>query len=293
VRRRLALFVNPAAAGGRALRRLPEARAELEALGAEYRLVDTSSLDDAREEAVKAAAAGETVVAVGGDGMVGGLAGVLRHTGSPLGIVPAGRGNDFARVLGIPKDPREAARLVFQGEERLVDVAECDGKPFVGIASLGFDSEANKIANEARFVRGNLVYLYAAVKACAAWKPATFEVVVDGERHPVTGWSVGVCNNKAYGGGMFVAPDAKLDDGELDPVLCAETGKLKFLFGILPRLFKGSHVNEPNFTFLRGRRIEISADRPFAVYADGDPIADLPVTVTVDERSLRVIAPAA
>ena len=105
--------------------------------------------------------------------------------------MPCGRGNDLARVLGVPSDPAEAARLAVEGEERLLDVADVDGTPFMGIASFGFDSDANRVANEAKLVRGNAVYLYAALRALAAWKPARFAVTVDGERrrdHRVTPW---------------------------------------------------------------------------------------------------------
>ena len=123
--------------------------------------------------------------------------------------MPGGRGNDFARVLGIPTDPAEAARLAVEGQERLLDVANVDGTPFVGIASFGFDSDANRIANEAKLVKGNLVYLYAALRALVAWKPAHFTVDVDGERHEFTGYSVAVGNSKVYGGGMFVLPDGR------------------------------------------------------------------------------------
>ena len=96
----------------------------------------------------------------------------------------------------------------------------------MGIASLGFDSDANRIANESKLVRGNLVYLYAALKALASWRHARFEVTVDGERHDVTGYSVAVANSRAYGGGMLVAPDAELDDGQLDVVTIAQSPKL-------------------------------------------------------------------
>ena len=98
--------------------------------------------------------------------------------------------------------------------------------PYLGIASFGFDSDANRIANEARLVRGNLVYVYAALRALVAWKPATFTATVDGERHEVTGYSMGVCNSKAYGGGMYVAPQAVLDDGKLDVVAKETVSKL-------------------------------------------------------------------
>ena len=86
----------------------------------------------------------------------------------------------------------------------------------MGIASLGFDSDANRIANEARLVKGNLVYLYAALRALAGWKHARFRVTVDGREREVVGYSVAIGNSKAYGGGMFVFPHAKLDDGLLD-----------------------------------------------------------------------------
>ena len=289
--RRLALLVNPAAAGGKALAAVEPATRELDRLGATYRVVETSSGEHAKQEARGAGTNGETAVAIGGDGLVGTLAGAICGTDAELAIVPAGRGNDFARVLEIPTDPTEAARLAYQGESKLLDVGEVDGKSFVGIASTGFDSEANRIANEAKLIRGNLVYAYAALKALVGWKPARFEVVVDGERHAVTGYSVGVANSKAYGGGMYAAPQAELDDGRLDVVTCADIPKRRFLFRILPKVFKGTYLEEPNISTYIGETIEVSADRPFVMYADGDPLADLPCTVRVRPRALHVVVP--
>jgi YegS/Rv2252/BmrU family lipid kinase len=290
VKRRFALVPNPAAGGGRSRRVVPEVVSELESLGLEHRVIEAGSLDAARGEAGRASAAGETVVAIGGDGLIGPLAGAIRHSPGALAIVPAGRGNDFARVLGIPRDPRTATRLAADGVERLLDVGEANGSAFVGIASLGFDSEANRIANRSRLVRGNAVYLYAALRALAGWRHARFEVTVDGERHVASGYTVAVANSKAYGGGMIVAPHAQLDDGRLDVLIVGEKSKLGVLRDI-PKLFKGTHVDDPAARFLRGERIEVNADRPFTVYADGDPITELPVLITVDRRSLRVIAP--
>ncbi|HKN95428.1 MAG TPA: diacylglycerol kinase family protein [Thermoleophilaceae bacterium] len=288
--RRLALFLNPAAAGGRAARALPLLRDELDRMRASYRVADTRSLEHTREGALEAAAAGETVVAIGGDGLVGCLAGALMNTDAALGIVPGGRGNDFARVLGIPADPKAAARLVMEGDERRVDVAHVNGRPFVGIASVGFDSDANRLANEARVVKGQLVYLYAGLRTLVEWKPATFEVVVDGEHHTAIGYGVAVANSKAYGGGMYLVPHAELEDGRLDVLLTTQDSKLHHL-ALIPKLFKGRHVDDPYLRWLAGSEIEVSADRPFTVYADGDPIADLPVKIGVTKQALRVIAP--
>ena len=174
--RRLAVIVNPTAGAGRAREAVPRIRAELERLGADFHTIETRSADHAREEARAARERGEAVGAVGGDGLVGTLAGVLCGGESPLAVLPGGRGNDLARVLGIPTEPEAAARVAVEGVEHAIDVPEVDGASYVGIASCGFDSVANRIANEARLVRGNLVYLYAALRALATWKHATFEV---------------------------------------------------------------------------------------------------------------------
>ncbi|MEA2419643.1 MAG: hypothetical protein QOE60_1849 [Thermoleophilaceae bacterium] len=283
--------MNPAAAGGKALKALPAVHEALDRLGAPHRTVTTRSSEHAAEEAAAAAAAGETVAALSGDGMLRPLAGALKGTAGTLAIIPCGRGNDLARVLEIPTDPAAAVEVAVTGPERLLDVANVDGTPFVGIASLGFDSDANRIANDAKLVRGNAVYLYAALRALAAWQPAAFTVTVDGERHDVSGYSVAVGNSKAYGGGMFVLPQAELDDGMLDVLISKDASKLTFLRGVFDT-FKAAHVNSPSALFLRGATIEVGSDRPFVIYGDGDPIGTTPATVRVEPRCLRVIVPA-
>jgi YegS/Rv2252/BmrU family lipid kinase len=284
------VIVNPAAGGGRARKVLPELEAALHAQGLDYRLVLTTSLDHGREEALRAAAAGEIPVVMGGDGLIGQIGGALAGGEVPMGVIPGGRGNDLARVLGIPTEIPGAVDLLAAGQTRAVDVGEVNDRRFLGIASCGFDSEANRIANQARLVKGNLVYLYAALRALAAWKPARFEVVLDGDPRWFTGYSVAAANSKAFGGGMLIAPDAELDDGRLDVVWVSDVAKLRYLAN-LPKVFKGRHVDSEEVTVLRAAEVTISADRPFAVYADGDHLADLPATIRLLPRALRVIAP--
>jgi YegS/Rv2252/BmrU family lipid kinase len=288
--RRFALLVNPTSGGGKALAALPAVTSELDRLGAAHRTVTTRSAEHASEESSLAAAAGETVAALGGDGLLRPIASALRGTETAVAVIPCGRGNDLARVLGIPSEPAAAARLAVEGAERLIDVGDVDGSPFVGIASLGFDSDANRIANEAKLVRGNAVYLYAALRALAGWKPARFSVEVDGDRHDVTGFSVAVGNSRCYGGGMMLLPHAELDDGQLDVLIIGGTSKLSFLRG-LGKVFKGTHLPAPDATLARGEVIRIDADRPFTAYADGDPIGETPLTVRVQRHALRVVAP--
>lgn len=289
--RRFALLVNPVSAGGRALKALPAVHGELDRLGAMHRTVITRSIEHAAHEAQTAVDHRETVAAIGGDGLLRPLASVLKGRDGALALIPAGRGNDLARALGVPTDPAEAARTAVEGGERLLDVANVDGTAFMGIASFGFDSDANRLANDAKLIKGRAVYLYAAVRALAAWKPARFVITVDGERHELVGFTVAVGNSKAYGGGMFILPHAELDDGQLDVMLTKQVSKLRFLRE-LPKVFRGEHVDSPYIEFLKGERIAVASDRPFVIYADGDPIGATPATIGVESRCLRVIVPA-
>jgi YegS/Rv2252/BmrU family lipid kinase len=290
VSRRFALLVNPASGRGRSLKALPAVIGELDRLGAPHRTVTTRSMEHAAEEAARAREAGETIAAVGGDGLLRPVAAAIKGTEAAVALIPAGRGNDLARVLGIPRDPVRAARLAVEGRERAIDVASVDGTPFVGIASFGFDSDANRIANNAKLVTGDAVYVLAALRALAAWRPAGFQVTVDGRRHSFTGFTVAVGNSRAYGGGMMLLPHAELDDGELDVFVCMDSSKLTFLRA-LPKVFKGTHLDMPQVRLLKGERIEVSSDRPFVIYADGDPIGATPAAMTVERRVLRIIGP--
>ena len=152
------IIVNPSAGGGRAQKALPELEAALRAHGLDYRLVLTTSLDHGRDEALGAAAAGQIPVVMSGDGLIGQIGGALAGAEVPMGVIPGGRGNDLARVLGIPTEIRGAVELLAAGPTRTIDVGEVNERRFLGIASCGFDSDANRIANEARLVKGNLVY---------------------------------------------------------------------------------------------------------------------------------------
>jgi YegS/Rv2252/BmrU family lipid kinase len=286
------LLVNPHSAHGRTLKLLPGIEQELDALRIPFRVERTRGLEDGVTRALRAVEAGEIPVVISGDGLIGAIGGAMAGSETPLGIVPGGRGNDLARVLGIPDDPAGAVAVLAAGETRRIDVGEANGKRFLGIVSVGFDSEANRLANETGFMRGNLVYAYAALRTLLTWKPGRFTVRVDDERVRFTGYSVSVANSRAFGGGMYIAPDAELDDGEFDIVTVGEVGKLRFV-GNLPKVFKGTHVDEDEVRVFRAPHLELSASRPFPVYADGEHIAELPASLRILPRALSVLAPPA
>jgi YegS/Rv2252/BmrU family lipid kinase len=288
----LTLLVNPASAHGRTLKLLPRVEQELDARRAPFRVERTRGLEDGVERALRAVDAGELPVVMSGDGLVGAVGGAMAGSEVPLGIVPGGRGNDLARVLGIPDEPAAAVDVLLGGETRRIDVGEANGKRFLGIVSVGFDSEANRLANETSFLHGNLVYAYAALRTLLSWKPGRFTVRVGEERRRFSGYSVSVANSRAFGGGMFIAPEAELDDGEFDIVTVGEVGKLRFV-GNLPKVFKGTHINEDEVRVFRAAQLELSASRPFPVYADGEHLTDLPASLRVLPRALSVLVPPA
>jgi YegS/Rv2252/BmrU family lipid kinase len=282
------VIANPSAGGGRTAHSLPQVEAALRRHGIAFRVQLTHSIEHARELARATVVAGEVAAAMGGDGLVGAVAGELRGTDGVLAVIPGGRGNDFARKLGIGSDPLAACDAIAGGVVSNLDVADIDGRAYLGIASAGLDSDAGDVANETRLRLGRLVYLYATLRALRAWKPAHWEVVIDGQPHSFTGYSVAVANSGVFGGGMFLAPEAQLDDGVLDVVLVHDVPKRTYLNN-LPKVFTGKHVHAPGIEFLRGREIAFHADRPFSVQADGDPIAQLPATVRVQPGVLRVL----
>jgi diacylglycerol kinase family enzyme len=264
--REVALIVNPSAGGGRAARVLPRVEARLRTLGIGAQIDATRDLAHAAELAVAAARSGRVVVTLSGDGMLGKVAGALREVpDAVVGVLPGGRGNDFARVAGIPLDAEAACDVIASGVPRALDMGQAANTPYIGIASLGFDSEANRIANDAP--------------------------EVDGTRVAFTGWGVAMANSKAYGGGMFVAPDAELDDGALDVIRLERTSKARFLRSVLPKVFKGEHVNEPSVHALRGTVVRVESARPFTVYADGDPVGELPMTFRALPGAVQVLLP--
>ena len=292
--RRLQLVVNPSAGGGRAVRLLPRAEAALRADGHDLVVTPTRSLEHADELAAAAVAEKRVVVAMGGDGIVGRLAGAVARLDGVLGVLPGGRGNDFCRAAGVPGDLAAACAVLATGAERRLDlgvVVSASGEvPFVGIASVGFDSDVQERVLTTRLRLGRLVYAYGSLVAVARWAPATFSCTLDGAPLELRGWSVAVSNSGRYGGGMRLAPQASMVDGVLDVVTTSVTGRARFLRS-LPTVFRGTHVRQASVAVRPARTVRLDADRPFRVFADGDPVGTLPATVAVRPAAVRVLLP--
>ncbi len=283
------LIVNPVSGGGRTLQILPAVEKAFDQRRMVMRVERTTSLQHGIDLALDAVDGGEVPVLLSGDGLIGAIGGAMAGGDVPLGIIPGGRGNDLARGLGIPADPDLAVEAVAAGHTVHIDVGEANGERFLGIASVGFDSDANRIANASR-LNGRLVYAWAAFKALAGWKSQRFSLKEAGVQTRFTGYTVAVANNGFYGAGMNLAPDADPSDGQLDVITIGDVNRLRFLL-YLPRVFRGSHVNGKEVKAWRTTGIEIRASRPMTVYADGDPLTELPARVRILPGALPVLVP--
>ncbi len=275
-------LVNPASGGGAAPAAVVPVARILRDGGAS---VDVTYSPGPRAMGALVAAAverGDVVVSVGGDGMLSSLAGLVSTAGGTLGVVPAGRGNDFARMLGLPSDPAEVAALLLEGEVRQVDLLSLTfpgaaPRLVAGSVYSGVDARAGEIVDRSQWLPRKLQYPWAALRSLATYSPARFLVSVDGEEQEYAAANVVVANSGYYGSGMKIAPAAAVSDGVLDIVVIEAASKLA-LMRSLPKVYDGGHVDLPEVTVLTGKRVELRADatRPVPVGGDGEPLGQLP-----------------
>ncbi|CAB4339150.1 unannotated protein [freshwater metagenome] len=285
------LIANPSAGGGRVPKLLPSVRRKLDSLGIEHRTGLTSSLADAVTLTEQALDRGEIPVAFSGDGVAGVVARTASyHEGAVFGVLPGGTGNDFCGHVGIPSDAVEACEVIANGVATEIDLGEANGERFLGIASFGYDSLANEAANSAPRFLGRGVYVWGAISALIRWRPARFTVVADGIEKNFEGWSVLCANTSRYGGGMLIAPNASIDDGKFDLICTLKSSRLRFI-RMFPKVFKGTHIGDANLDVSLASAVVVSADRPFTIYADGDPLTELPAELRIIPLAVKVLLP--
>lgn len=240
-----------------------------------------------------AAASADVVIAVGGDGTVHEVANGLIKTGSPavLGVVPFGTGSDFARALGLPRDPVAAARALITARPRRIDVGEVNGRYFLTISGVGFDGEVAQQVNAwPKVFGGTLMYILGILTNLVTYSPVDVEIVLDGTLQRERLFLIAVGNTAWNAGGMWLVPAARPDDGVFDVVIAGPLTKFETLL-VLPKVFSGRHLGHPKIRQAQARTIQITGSRPLAIQADGESIGHLPATYTVRPAALSVLAP--
>jgi len=297
------LIVNPEAANGAVGKNWPRIRDFLLAEGARFDAVLTEEPGHATQLAQQALDDGyRTIVAVGGDGTVNEVINGLVEEGSvdpevALGIIPWGTGADFARVLDIPRDYVEACRQLLRLESRLVDLGKItclrEGREveryFINAAGLGFDGEVADLVNRfPKVLGGTITYLACLLIGLVTYRNKNVEFSFDGQ--PVRGRvnSVVLCNGRYFGGGMFIAPGASLDDGLFDVVILGNLNKLEVVVN-LPRIYKGTHLTHPKVSHFYAKEVHVEARERMFIQAEGELIGEAPATFQMIPRALKVL----
>ncbi|MEU9850521.1 diacylglycerol kinase [Streptomyces sp. NPDC047985] len=292
----ITLFVNPTAGRGRGARAAQPAASALRDAGFSVRTVVGEGADDALRRA-RAAVAGGTgaLIAVGGDGMMSLALQAVAGTTTPLGVVAAGTGNDFARALGVPvQDPAAAGWLAAEalksGGVREIDLGRVGDRWFGSVLASGFDSRVNDRGNRMRFVGGRFTYDLAILAELAAFRPIPYRLRLDGGPvREIEATLVAVGNGTSYGGGMRICAQAVLDDGLFDVTVVGNCSRATLL-KVFPRVYRGTHLGHPAVTVYRASSVELAAAGVTA-YADGEPLGALPLTATCAAGAVGVLAP--
>lgn len=291
--RTIAVLAAPASGRGLAVARAEAAARSLRASGYRATVLVGSSPADAVAQAKGALDSGAgALVAAGGDGTVHLATQLLAETGIPLGIMPAGTGNDFARDLSIPDDPEGAIATMLtalEAKPRSVDLGRCGQRWFATVLASGFDSRVSERVNQMRWPRGKLRYTLSVLAELRVFRPIPYRIDIDGQRIDTEAMLVAVGNTTSYGAGMRITPGARCDDGRLQVVVIPPMSKTRLITSF-PRIFAGTHVDEPEVRTFEGTKISLAAPGVSA-YADGERIADLPVDCEVVPGALQVLAP--
>lgn len=293
------IIVNPAAGRGRARRVWESAiRPVLREGGLSFTEVYEDRPGAAVPLAERATRDGyEIVAAVGGDGTVHEiLNGILGPSVAPrpaLALVPGGTGNDFARGVGIPKDMITAARLLLDGaRRRWVDVGQVNDRYYGTISGVGFDAEvAAEVNRWSKWVAGTIVYTAGILKKLITYRCAPSRITIDGATFELPMFLLAAANTPWYGGGMYMAPHARPDDGYLEVILARDLTKLETL-AVLPKVFSGDHLKHPKVSHRQAREIRVESDVPLAIHADGETVGRVPAVFRVLPQALEVVVPA-
>ena len=298
-------LVNPASANGSTGRRWPELARRAAALGLQGETLVSERPGHLAELAAEAASAGATaIVVVGGDGTVHEVVDGLARAGASdrveLGLIPFGTGRDFARSLRIPRRLDDALEVVRGGRVRTVDIgratyASGNGEAVAHFANFAGAGISGAIADRAnrttKVFGGRLSFIWATLAVFTRWQPTEMTVEIDGERRQVLLLEALAMNGDYTAGGMWVAPEASLEDGAFDVVLIGDFSKAEFTT-TFPKIYRGTHVSHAKVEIVRARELRVDAPSPLPIVLDGEQPGTTPVRFEVVPGALRVRVPA-
>jgi YegS/Rv2252/BmrU family lipid kinase len=284
-------IVNPVAGNGAGQRIASRLAADFRSQGMRVDVVRTPAPDEAARLAREGAAEGyRVIIAAGGDGTANEVANGIAGSGAALALYPIGSGNDFARVLGYPRRRKDVPRFLRGARRRTIDVGELNGRVFVNSAGVGIDGHvAYRIAATSRVVGKTLGWFAGSLVGIATYRPQPMRVLVDGELWSGRFLSVLAANGTHFGSGMHVAPQASLDDGQLDVLLAGDLSRWSSLVA-LAKLYRGTHVDGKKIVMKRAHVLEIELERPLRAQLDGETTTAQRFSIRLRPGALEVLA---
>ncbi len=284
-------LVNPKAGRGLSSASFDSLRKLASRAGAGF--VVSRNAADLGEQARRAAEDGvERLLVAGGDGTMHHALQGLANTPCALGVIPVGTGNDLSGTLKIPPDVDVAVQRGLTGKIRPIDLIRVRETYSVSYLGVGFDSETTEFANQVKILKGPLIYPYSVIHTLASFVPPSMRIVHDEGGFEGRVMFTNLANLPRLGGGMQIAPHAKIDDGVLDLVIVKEIPR-RTLLTIFPKVYSGKHVGNPACLFYRTRRVEITIDRPMTLYGGGEPVRPMaagePVSAEVVPAGLKIV----
>lgn len=287
---KILVLVNPDAGNGKTLRQKSWMEKRLEKNPHEFVWKVSESPDALRHEILGAPVSGnDGILLMGGDGTVHAALPALSKIDLPFGLLPCGRGNDFARNIGIPLNLKKNCFLPSLPHFQEVDLAFINRRPFGSIACTGFDAQVNKFARDKKgFFGGTLGYIICVLLVLREFQPFAVDVKVDDFRWSGKIMMAAIANGPFYGGGMKIAPDASINNGRFDVCIIQEVSKWKLLREF-PKVFKGTHVSHPKVILKTGSSVEVLSDEQREIFADGEYVGDTPCLASISKRTIRVM----
>ncbi len=287
---KMKVIANPSAGFGRGrtcIRKLRRRARELK-----LEVVETTGPGHATELARKLVSSGSKRLGVmGGDGTISEVVNSTAGSQTELAILSVGTGNDIARSLGLPFNDLEASLRVAQsGKVKKIDVGVAGDRYFVSVLGVGFPAQVAAESNRLKWLKGHLSFAVAIYKALWKMVPISLEIEFDDLSLSLDCTSVLVLNTPFTGGGLRLAPEARLNDGLFDIVVIDAIGKVN-LMRSLPRVYTGSHLDHPSFSLFRSSSVKIHSAVPTGKMFDGDVCGETPVEARVLPAALKVVHP--
>ncbi len=286
------IVVNPKSGSGRGAGYADRAK---ELLASNQVAVDVRHTTGRGEAETLASEAVETgyarVTVCGGDGTVHEVVNALAGTDVALGILPCGRGNDFARAMGIPAAPEKAASILLQGHVRPFDLGKVNDRYFATVMTLGFDSEVARLVYDGEVpFKGMAAYLWGMLRMLRIYGGVGLRMTGDFGTIDQSVLLAATGNTSTYGGGIRIVPNASPDDGALDICLVRMMSAARIL-RVFPRVYWGGHLSHPSIFSYRTGRLRLETDEPVVLFADGEPVGETPAEIVAAPGALRVVVP--